>query len=80
MDDRVKALLQATPRGPAFGNARYVRTLFERAMGRQALRITAADGPIDPATVRVLMVEDMPEPDATPRAEQEDAPPTGNYL
>lgn len=80
VDDRVKALLQATPRGPAFGNARYVRTLFERAMGRQALRITAADGPIDPATVRVLMVEDMPEPDATPRAEQEDAPPTGNYL
>lgn len=80
VDERVAALIQAVPRGPAFGNARYVRNLFERAMGRQALRITAPDGPVDPALVRSLIADDLPEPGAAPRATQEDVPPSGNYL
>jgi SpoVK/Ycf46/Vps4 family AAA+-type ATPase len=36
---RVRDLLAASGRGPAFGNARAVRTLFERAVQQQALRL-----------------------------------------
>lgn len=56
---RVGDVLAATPRGESFGNARFVRTLFERALGRQALRVTAT-GDVDPAALRLLLVEDLP--------------------
>ena len=36
---RVRELLAMSERGPAFGNARAVRTLFERAVQQQALRL-----------------------------------------
>jgi hypothetical protein len=36
---RVRDILQATPRTPAFGNGRFVRNLFEAAIGRHAWRV-----------------------------------------
>lgn len=59
VEERVAAILAATPRGPNFGNARFVRTLFERALGRQALRVTSTDV-VDPAALRLLLTEDLP--------------------
>ena len=55
----VAKVLAATPRGPTFGNARYVRMIFERSMGHQALRVTSAPT-IDPDAIRTLMPEDLP--------------------
>ncbi|HYP23089.1 MAG TPA: AAA family ATPase [Actinomycetota bacterium] len=63
VDERVRDLLRTTPRGPGFGNGRHVRTMFERALGRQALRLTAGEGPIDVAAVKTLLPEDLPEPE-----------------
>lgn len=59
---RVMAVLAATPRGPDFGNARYVRNLLDRAIAAQALRITTAS--TDPEEVRTLRPEDLPPPAA----------------
>ena len=42
---RVRELLAASERGPAFGNARAVRTLFERAVQQQALRLAEEKKP-----------------------------------
>ncbi|HEV2755504.1 MAG TPA: hypothetical protein VG318_06975, partial [Actinomycetota bacterium] len=77
VEDRVAGLLRSTPRGAAFGNARYVRTLFERAMGRQALRITRGDPKLDPDAVRTLLAEDLPEPE---RAAGDLEPSVGAYM
>ena len=60
--ERVTEILQATARGPGFGNARWVRMLFERALGRQALRVTSIEGGLEPANVRTLLAEDLPAP------------------
>jgi hypothetical protein len=77
--ERVRELLAATPRGPGFGNGRYVRTLFERAMAQQALRLTAGEGPVDAATVGTLLPEDFPKPGpAGPDLESRAG--TGHYL
>jgi SpoVK/Ycf46/Vps4 family AAA+-type ATPase len=38
--ERVRALLAASGRGPGFGNARAVRTLFEQAVQTQAMRLS----------------------------------------
>ncbi|HEX2296106.1 MAG TPA: AAA family ATPase [Actinomycetota bacterium] len=62
--ERVRELLASTPRGPGFGNGRHVRTVFERALGRQALRLTAGDGTVDASAVKTLLPEDLPVPDA----------------
>ncbi|GAB4013313.1 AAA family ATPase [Nocardioides ultimimeridianus] len=37
--DRLRAILKDTERGPAFGNARFVRNELEAAIGRQAWRL-----------------------------------------
>ncbi|EWT03780.1 ATPase, partial [Intrasporangium chromatireducens Q5-1] len=42
---RVRHLLEASPRGPAFGNGRFARNLFEAAVGRHAWRLRDADHP-----------------------------------
>jgi Holliday junction resolvasome RuvABC ATP-dependent DNA helicase subunit len=75
--ERVAEVLRGTPRGPGFGNARFVRTLFERAMGRQALRVTAS-GELDPAALRLLLPEDLPRPQPSADPERDSTP--GQYL
>lgn len=37
--DRLRAILAETPRGPSFGNARFVRNLMEAAIGHHAWRL-----------------------------------------
>jgi Holliday junction resolvasome RuvABC ATP-dependent DNA helicase subunit len=44
---RVRALLANQPRDKGFGNARFVRNLFEQAVTAQASRIVAIDHPTD---------------------------------
>jgi AAA lid domain/ATPase family associated with various cellular activities (AAA) len=41
----VRAVLATEPRGQGFGNARYVRNLFEAALARQAARLAPLDEP-----------------------------------
>ncbi|MDQ3982194.1 MAG: AAA family ATPase [Actinomycetota bacterium] len=80
VEERVAAVLATTPRGPGFGNARFVRTLFERALGRQALRLTSAGAADpDPAALRLLLVDDLPFVD-TPDRDLERKASAGHYL
>jgi len=79
VDDQVTRLLAGTPRGAGFGNARFVRNALDRALARQALRLTA-DGtatPDDPDAVRLLLPDDVPPPEGDARPP---APATGAYL
>ena len=80
VEEHVAALLESTPRGPGFGNGRFVRTLFERALGRQALRLTSA-GHVDPdpAALRLLLPEDLPVVDTSHRDHEQSAS-GGQYL
>jgi len=43
--DRLHAVLEETERGPAFGNARFVRNVLEAAIGRQAWRLRDVEKP-----------------------------------
>ncbi|MDQ3913928.1 MAG: AAA family ATPase [Actinomycetota bacterium] len=79
VEERVRDLLRTTPRGPGFGNGRHVRTLFERALGRQALRLTAGGGPVDVAAVKTLLPEDLPEPEPV-GPDLESTASAGHYL
>ena len=45
--DRLRARLDAEPRGKGFGNGRLARNLFEAAIGRQANRVVALADPSD---------------------------------
>jgi hypothetical protein len=45
----VRAVVAATERGQAFGNARFVRNLFERAVAAHASRLVSLDAPSDTA-------------------------------
>jgi len=40
-------VIEAEPRGRGFGNARFVRNVFEEAVGRQAERLAAVEHPTD---------------------------------
>ncbi|ADU47094.1 AAA family ATPase [Intrasporangium calvum] len=66
---RVRHTLEATARTPAFGNGRFVRNLFEHAVGRHAWRLQDA---VEPTRddLRLLteddVVEQPDEPPATP--------------
>jgi SpoVK/Ycf46/Vps4 family AAA+-type ATPase len=78
--ERVSELLATTPRGPGFGNARHVRTLFERALGHQALRLTASGGADpDPAALRLLLADDLPRAEIT-KGGPDHGDATGQYL
>ncbi|RSM89542.1 hypothetical protein DMH04_06050 [Kibdelosporangium aridum] len=68
----VRRLLKRTARGESFGNGRFVRNVFDRAVALQGHRITSsAESP----EVRLLLAEDLPESlDTGPDA------PTGQYL
>jgi predicted AAA+ superfamily ATPase len=59
---RLRAILVATPRGEGFGNGRFVRTMFESAVVRQAWRLRDVPTP-DVAQLRELRAEDL-DPDA----------------
>ncbi|WP_433462621.1 AAA family ATPase [Spirillospora sp. CA-128828] len=58
--DALRRLVGAHRRDASFGNARLVRNLLEAAISRQALRITSG-GDIEPAEVRLLRPEDLPD-------------------
>jgi hypothetical protein len=61
---RLRAILVATPRGEAFGNGRFVRTLFESAVVRQAWRLRDVPAP-DVAQLRELRAEDLADDAST---------------
>ena len=48
-----------------FGNARFVRTLFEQAYANMAARVTA-DDKIDPGELGLMIVADLPGADVPP--------------
>jgi hypothetical protein len=59
VEQRLTALVQASPRGPQFGNARFVRNQLEAAIGRHAWRLRdVAEPTIE--QLRTLVVEDFP--------------------
>ncbi len=69
--DRVRALLEMSARGPGFGNARAVRTLFEQAVQTQAMRLAEEKNPTR-GELRALTGDDVAPPlTATPSS----APP-----
>ena len=51
LDDAAKVrlgeIIDAEPRGRGFGNARFVRNVFEAAIGHHALRLTEVESPTD---------------------------------
>jgi hypothetical protein len=55
---RVVALLAASGRGPGFGNGRAVRTLFEQAVQKQALRLSGEKHPTK-GELRALTGDDV---------------------
>ena len=57
---KVRDLLEATPRDKGFGNARLVRNLFEAAVARQASRVVELASPTDDQ-LRTLEARDVPE-------------------
>jgi hypothetical protein len=69
---RLREILAATPRGEGFGNGRFVRTMFESAVIRQAWRLRDVKGP-DVEQLRALLPADLSEdtPDAVSSAPTE---------
>jgi AAA lid domain/ATPase family associated with various cellular activities (AAA) len=59
---RLTALIDAQPRRRGFGNARYVRNVFEAAVGHQAERLSAVDSPSD-EQLTILTADDIDAPD-----------------
>ena len=57
----VRRRIHAEPRGRGFGNARFVRNLFEEAVGRHALRLGSVAHP-DARQLVTLTVADVDEP------------------
>jgi Cdc6-like AAA superfamily ATPase len=56
---RLRAILAATPRDRGFGNARFVRNLFEEAVSNQASRLVDADEPTE-EQLTTLIAADLP--------------------
>ena len=44
---RLAELIDAEPRGRGFGNGRFMRNIFEAAVGHQALRLATVENPTD---------------------------------
>jgi Holliday junction resolvasome RuvABC ATP-dependent DNA helicase subunit len=57
--DRLRTILAATPRDKGFGNARFIRNLFEAAVSNQASRLVHVDEP-DPEQLTTLVADDLP--------------------
>jgi hypothetical protein len=43
--DRLRDVIENEPRGRGFGNARFVRNVFEQAVAKQAVRLTDVEQP-----------------------------------
>ena len=56
---RLREILAATPRDKAFGNARFIRNVFEAAVSSQASRLVAADEPSE-EQLTTLIAADLP--------------------
>jgi stage V sporulation protein K len=54
-EEQLRALFASAPRGEGFGNARFARTIFERALNAQALRLTTSERTLTGVTERELM-------------------------
>jgi hypothetical protein len=61
--ERVRAYVDAQPRGPTFGNARLARNLFEAAVARHASRVVELTEP-SKDDLCTLLPADIPEPGA----------------
>lgn len=59
VEERLTAIIHATPRGPQFGNARFVRNQLEAAIGRHAWRLRDVAEPTV-EQLRTLVVDDFP--------------------
>jgi hypothetical protein len=57
--ERLRAILAVTPRDRGFGNARFVRNLFEEAVSNQASRLVDADEPTE-EQLTTLIAADLP--------------------
>jgi len=66
---KLRSVLDATPRGQGFGNARLARNLFEAAINHHAGRVMRLDGPPTEEDLTTLIAEDLPD-----RAESADVP------
>ena len=79
IEERLALTLSRVARGPSFGNARFMRNVFERSLGRQALRLTTGEGATtDPEVLRLLLPEDLPDAEAFGVKEQDAN--SGQYL
>jgi stage V sporulation protein K len=58
-DVEVRSILAGAARGERFGNARFVRTLFEQALNAQVLRISHRLDAVDRAELMTLCPEDF---------------------
>ena len=62
---RLAEVLAAEPRTRGFGNARFVRNVFEAAVSRQAERLSAVEAPTD-EQLTTLTAADIVAPDVGP--------------
>lgn len=58
---RLRSVVAAEPRSRGFGNARFVRNVFEEAVGRQAERLASIESPTD-EQLTTLTAEDVAAP------------------
>ncbi|UDY35735.1 AAA family ATPase [Dermatobacter hominis] len=65
---KLRAVLDATPRGQGFGNARLARNLFESAINHHASRVMRLEGPPTEEDLTTLLPDDLPD-----RASPDDA-------
>jgi hypothetical protein len=56
--DQLRTVIEAEPRGRGFGNARFVRNVFEHAISLHALRLTDVDLP-NPEQLTTLVATDI---------------------
>ena len=68
VEERLRALILATPKGPQFGNARFMRNQLEAAIGRHAWRLRDVEDPTI-EQLRELVVEDFPDALSGPQGE-----------
>jgi hypothetical protein len=58
--DKVRAMIEAEPRTRGFGNARYVRNLFETAVSHQAMRLAPLSDPSDEQLTTLTAADIVP--------------------
>ena len=58
--DKVRAMIDAEPRTRGFGNARYVRNLFETAVSHQAMRLAPLTDPSDEQLTTLTAADIVP--------------------